>query len=158
MSFECIWCEDWKANIKELNAPNQLLFARNPETFLGYQGKTFKFCPWCGEGLHQVETKEPKMSLESAFAVSMLVVVAIGLSTFLHRPRKRRGAPWLGPHQDEIDRHTEKLWRARIERNRKSAAAEDAMNRWHADPRSDGTRRPASVTHLRTRRTRSPSL
>ncbi|MGH2509071.1 MAG: hypothetical protein ACRDHZ_16960 [Ktedonobacteraceae bacterium] len=101
------------------------------------------------------------MSLESAFAISMLVVVAIGLSTFLHRQRKRRQPNlWPTARQDEVDRHTEKLWRAKIAL--RSAATDTAMARWHSDARSEGrlpdrSRPAASVTRLRARR-RSPTL
>jgi len=50
MATSC-WCADWALNIDKVNAPNQLLFARNPGTYKGYEGAQFRFCPWCGEKL-----------------------------------------------------------------------------------------------------------
>lgn len=44
-------CPDFKENVPILNAPFTLAAARNPETYRGYTGKQFKFCPWCGETL-----------------------------------------------------------------------------------------------------------
>lgn len=41
-------CTDFKENIAILNAPFALATARNPETYRGYTGKPFQFCPWCG--------------------------------------------------------------------------------------------------------------
>jgi hypothetical protein len=46
-------CEDWAANIDHLNAPTLLLHARNPQSYKGYTGKRFVFCPWCSAVLAQ---------------------------------------------------------------------------------------------------------
>lgn len=40
-------CTDWKENIHKVNAANMLLHARNPSTYKGYEGVSFKYCPWC---------------------------------------------------------------------------------------------------------------
>jgi hypothetical protein len=62
-------CNDWAVNVPILNAPNGLLFARNPTTYKGYTGKRFVFCPWCGLELTEddgsirrpaVQQKEPQ--------------------------------------------------------------------------------------------------
>lgn len=44
-------CPDFEPNVELLNAPFALGYARNPDTYHGYTGKEFKFCPWCGEAL-----------------------------------------------------------------------------------------------------------
>lgn len=41
-------CADWVENIAKVNAPNQLLFARSPNSYKGYDGVPFRHCPWCG--------------------------------------------------------------------------------------------------------------
>jgi len=41
-------CSTWRENIDKVNAPNQFLFARNPNTYKGYDGVRFLYCPWCG--------------------------------------------------------------------------------------------------------------
>ena len=53
MSLECIWCSDWKPNIEKVNAPLMLAAARNPH-HKQYDGKPFRFCPWCGQELYEV--------------------------------------------------------------------------------------------------------
>ena len=40
-------CKEWQENIDKVNAPNRFLFARNPNTYKGYDGVPFKYCPWC---------------------------------------------------------------------------------------------------------------
>lgn len=40
-------CEDWKPQCEKVNAPIMLAFARNPQN-PQYDGKPFRFCPWCG--------------------------------------------------------------------------------------------------------------
>jgi hypothetical protein len=63
MSLECIWCEDWKPNSEKVDAPMVLLHARNPSTYKGYDGKPFKFCPWCGQPLYEVATSPSQTSV-----------------------------------------------------------------------------------------------
>jgi len=46
-------CPDWKPNMEKLNAPNLFLHARNSETYKGYEGKIFIYCPWCGKELKE---------------------------------------------------------------------------------------------------------
>lgn len=46
-------CKDWKENNDKLSAGFSLLFARNPDTYKGYEGKQFIYCPWCGERLKE---------------------------------------------------------------------------------------------------------
>lgn len=48
------------ANVQKLNAPNMLLYARNPTTYKGYDGLPFKFCPWCGQKLEDDEQRDAK--------------------------------------------------------------------------------------------------
>lgn len=43
----CEECDDWKENIEQVGQPFKLLAARNPGTYKGYDGKPFKYCPWC---------------------------------------------------------------------------------------------------------------
>lgn len=51
MPKECK-CEDWTKNIDTINSLCTLSMVHGG---LGYSGKTFKHCPWCGRKL-----KEPK--------------------------------------------------------------------------------------------------
>jgi len=44
------YCKDFAENMDKVNAPILLLNARNPGT-TEYDGKSFAFCPWCGERL-----------------------------------------------------------------------------------------------------------
>lgn len=52
-------CEDYKKEIETVFAPLLLQVARNPQNFKkdkdgviqAYEGKLFKYCPWCGEEL-----------------------------------------------------------------------------------------------------------
>lgn len=44
-------CPAWRANIDKVNAPFVLQAARNPQTYRGYDGEPFHYCPWCGTGL-----------------------------------------------------------------------------------------------------------
>lgn len=48
-------CADWSPNLQKINAPFALLTARNPDTYHGYNGKQFAFCPWCGSKLIEIE-------------------------------------------------------------------------------------------------------
>lgn len=48
-------CIDYAVNTTLINAPYKLEYARNPDTYLGYTGKKFKFCPWCGSELIALE-------------------------------------------------------------------------------------------------------
>jgi len=41
-------CEAWAKNIEKINAPIQLAAARNWNTYRGYDGERFVYCPWCG--------------------------------------------------------------------------------------------------------------
>lgn len=59
-------CNLWRENIGKVNAPNQLLFARNPDTYKGYDGVKFKYCPWCGQLLPGVSDANRKI-LRSAY-------------------------------------------------------------------------------------------
>lgn len=43
----CEDCESWKENISKLDAPFHFLAARNHSAYRGYDGKPFKYCPWC---------------------------------------------------------------------------------------------------------------
>jgi hypothetical protein len=47
-------CPDFKPNVALLNAPFALGYARNTDTYRGYEGKVFKFCPWCGAELQEL--------------------------------------------------------------------------------------------------------
>lgn len=44
---KCI-CPDFRENIDKINGPFVLQRARGG---VGYQGKRFKYCPWCGSEL-----------------------------------------------------------------------------------------------------------
>jgi len=44
-------CAEWLANIEKVNEPVRFLFARNPNTYKGYDGVPFRYCPWCGMAL-----------------------------------------------------------------------------------------------------------
>lgn len=43
-------CIDWKFNIDKVNAPFMLAAARNPGR-INYDGKQFRYCPWCSKPL-----------------------------------------------------------------------------------------------------------
>jgi len=43
-------CEDWIPECEKINAPIQLQSARSGFRWQ-YDGKPFKFCPWCGKKL-----------------------------------------------------------------------------------------------------------
>lgn len=48
MSTMVCSCDEWKANIEEVDRPRWALNARNPGSGLwDYKGVPFKFCPWC---------------------------------------------------------------------------------------------------------------
>ena len=47
MSVKCN-CQDWKENINKVNAGFGLSAIHG---LGGYQGKVFKYCPWCGKKL-----------------------------------------------------------------------------------------------------------
>ena len=55
MGRECIWCPDWAPQIEKVNAPIILQQLRTGRS--DYDGKPFKFCPWCGHELHEVAAK-----------------------------------------------------------------------------------------------------
>lgn len=50
-------CNDWKENFNKVIAPLMNEVARNPQNYeidkngiiMGYTGKKFIYCPWCGE-------------------------------------------------------------------------------------------------------------
>ena len=42
---EC--CEDWRQGIEELSGMATMLYVHGGR----YQGKQFRFCPWCGKPL-----------------------------------------------------------------------------------------------------------
>jgi len=44
-------CEDWAENMPKVNAPIMLQALRGGTT--GYDGKPFKYCPWCGKLLRE---------------------------------------------------------------------------------------------------------
>lgn len=44
-------CKDWKDNIDKLNSAFNLLGGRNPQTYKGYEGMMFRYCPWCSKEL-----------------------------------------------------------------------------------------------------------
>jgi len=52
MSLECIWCQDWKPQIKKVERPIVLQSIRAGRDL--FDGKPFRFCPWCGHELHEV--------------------------------------------------------------------------------------------------------
>jgi len=45
--FPICQCKEWELGIAKLNAPIDLQFARSGGK-IQYDGKPFKFCPWCG--------------------------------------------------------------------------------------------------------------
>ena len=45
-------CPDWKPQIEKVNAPIQLQSVRSGFRWK-YDGKPFKFCPWCGHELDE---------------------------------------------------------------------------------------------------------
>lgn len=49
MSLDCT-CQDWIENIEKLNAPLRLQTIRSGFTWQ-YDGKKFRYCPWCGKEL-----------------------------------------------------------------------------------------------------------
>ena len=51
-------CKDWKDNIDKINAAIGFLFARNPHTYKGYEGKQFIYCPWCSKKLRKEKKSE----------------------------------------------------------------------------------------------------
>lgn len=55
MSLFCS-CPDWAPNIKKVDGPIALQAVRSGGAYQ-YDGKPFKFCPWCGRGLvHKCDT------------------------------------------------------------------------------------------------------
>lgn len=44
-------CTEWGPNIAKVNAPLMLAVARNPNTAAMYLGVPFRYCPWCGQPL-----------------------------------------------------------------------------------------------------------
>lgn len=46
-------CNDWKENIGFVNDTFAYLFAHNPSSYKGYEGKSFTNCPWCGKLLQK---------------------------------------------------------------------------------------------------------
>lgn len=59
-------CIDWKFNIDKVNAPFILAAARNPGR-INYDGKQFRYCPWCSKPLRDEgsETKSVAAPSES---------------------------------------------------------------------------------------------
>lgn len=49
-------CTEWSENIRKLDAPFTYLHARNPQTYKGYDGAAFRFCPWCAKPLTDVSS------------------------------------------------------------------------------------------------------
>lgn len=49
-------CEEWAENYPKVNAPFAILSARNPLTYKGYDGKKFKYCPWCAKPLTDISS------------------------------------------------------------------------------------------------------
>lgn len=45
-------CADWKPNMELVNEPLLFCAARNPGQW-NYEGKVFKYCPWCGSELQE---------------------------------------------------------------------------------------------------------
>lgn len=56
MALEC-HCPDWAPNIAKVNAPLQLMHARNPHQGNMYRGLSFRYCPWCGDLLLEAEDR-----------------------------------------------------------------------------------------------------
>ena len=50
-------CKDYKKNMELLNEPFVFLTARNPQSYKGYQGKQFIYCPFCGKKLRSDNDK-----------------------------------------------------------------------------------------------------
>lgn len=59
MSLICEDCDDWRENIKHIDNVFQFMHARNPMTYKGYEGKKFKYCPWCSN-LLQEDSSTPR--------------------------------------------------------------------------------------------------
>ena len=61
---KCI-CPDFRANIDKINGPLQLQQARMG---IGYQGKRFRYCPWCSSELtlEASDYSDPASSATSA--------------------------------------------------------------------------------------------
>lgn len=59
MSLICEDCDEWHDNIQKVTSPFQLLTARNPHTYKGYDGKQFKYCPWCSNLLQEDSLSTP---------------------------------------------------------------------------------------------------
>lgn len=59
-------CADYDKNVAHVNSATQLLYAGNPETYKGYQGKAFEFCPWCGTKLIELEIVDRPRTVPSA--------------------------------------------------------------------------------------------
>jgi hypothetical protein len=57
MALECIWCTDWREQIAKVNGPIEMQAIRSGFRHQ-YDGKPFKFCPWCGQELHEVACKD----------------------------------------------------------------------------------------------------
>lgn len=61
MALECRVCDDWKHQIYLLSGLIHLAVVR---TGIGWQGKVFKHCPWCGAKLVE-ESSAPQHTGES---------------------------------------------------------------------------------------------
>ena len=48
-------CKDWLKNIDKLNAPWMLSLVHG---CIGYDGRIFKYCPWCGKKLKNADNEK----------------------------------------------------------------------------------------------------
>ena len=46
-------CKVWVENIDKLNSGFAALTARNPDSYKGYTGVQFTYCPWCGNKIEK---------------------------------------------------------------------------------------------------------
>lgn len=60
MSRTCLNCEDWAPEIEKVNGPIVLWSIRAGRDL--FNGKPFKFCPWCGAILSDIST-EPAVTV-----------------------------------------------------------------------------------------------
>ena len=55
MTVEC-FCDEWKTGMEQIVGAQVFLSTRAGYT--PYTGATFRYCPWCGEAVHNIVEKD----------------------------------------------------------------------------------------------------